>query len=255
MGIILRTNNLTKRFGGLVAVNNVSMSVEERRLSMIIGPNGSGKTTLINCLSGFLKVDGGDVYYKDKNITRIPPHRRVGMGLTRTFQIPSPFKKLSVLDNLLVSYRFNPGEKLIFSIFRNKWKKVERDVVKKALNILKLLNLYHLKDARADTLSGGQLKLLEIGRALMTEAETILMDEPVGGVNPTLAHEIFKHIRNLIENYGKTFLIIEHRLEVAKEYVDHVYAMSMGRIISEGDPDQVLNDPKVIESYLGTVVV
>jgi branched-chain amino acid transport system ATP-binding protein len=255
VGIVLRTEGLTKRFGGLVAVNNVSMEVEEKKLSMIIGPNGSGKTTLINCISGFLPIDGGRIFFKGKEITNLPPHKRVDVGLTRTFQIPSPFGKLSVLDNLLTSYRFNIGERLYYSIFRSKWKKVEEEVVEKALRILKLLNLYHLKDARANTLSGGQLKLLEIGRALMTDADTILMDEPVGGVNPTLAHEIFRHIKNLIENHGKTFLIIEHRLEVAKEYVDHVYAMSMGRIIAEGSPDEVLNDKHVIESYLGTVVV
>ena len=131
----------------------------------------------------------------------------------------------------------------------------EKDAVKKAVEILKLLDLYHLKDVKSDTLSGGQLKLLEIARALMTDADTILMDEPVGGVNPVLAHEIFRHIKNLIKDYNKTFLIIEHRLEVAKEYVDHVYAMSAGKIISEGPADKVLNDPLVIESYLGTVVV
>ena len=255
MAIILETHNVTKRFGGLIAVNNVSIRVMEGKLSMIIGPNGSGKTTLINCISGFLPVNNGKVYYKNKDITDLPPYKRVELGLGRTFQIPAPFGKLSVLDNMLVSYRYNPGEKFFISPFRRRWWRREEEAVRKAIEILKLLNLTHLMDAPAYTLSGGQLKLLEIGRALMADAETILMDEPVGGVNPRLAHEIFGHIRNLIENHGKTFLIIEHRLEVAKDYVDHVYAMSMGRIICEGDPDTVLNDRRVIESYLGTVVV
>lgn len=255
MTVILRTKNLVKKFGELVAVNKVSIGIEGNKLTMLIGPNGSGKTTLINCMSGFYKPDGGTVYYKGDNITSLPAFKRVRIGLTRTFQIPSPFGRLPVLDNLLVAYMHNPGEKFLYSIFRNKWVKAEEDAVKKAVEILKLLDLYHIKDIRSDTLSGGQLKLLEIARALMTDADTILMDEPVGGVNPVLAHEIFRHIKNLIENYNKTFLIIEHRLEVAKEYVDDVYAMSAGKIISEGPPDKVLNDPLVVESYLGTVVV
>ncbi len=252
---ILKIRGLTKSFGNLVAVDNVSMDVEKNKLSMIIGPNGSGKTTLINCITGYLKPDSGKVYYNGRDISKLSPHKRIELGLTRTFQIPSPFKKLPVLDNLLVSYRFNPGAKLYNAIFRSRWANYERDAVEKAIEVLKLLNLLHVKDQPAENLSGGQLKLLEIGRSLMTEADTIVMDEPVGGVNPTLAHEIFRHIRNLIENHGKTFLIIEHRLEVAVKYVDHVYAMAYGKLIAQGSPEDVLNDSKVIESYLGTPVI
>ncbi len=253
MAVVLQTKNLTKRFGNLVAVDNVSIDVEEKKLSMIIGPNGSGKTTLINCITGYLSPEGGRVILRGRDITDLPPHKRVELGLTRTFQIPSPFKKLPVLDNLLIAYsRFNPGAKLTKSVFRRVWIPREREAVEKAYEVLKLLNLLHVAEQPSENLSGGQLKLLEIGRSLMTNADIIVMDEPVGGVNPTLAHEIFRHIRNLIENHGKTFLIIEHRLEVAKQYVDYVYAMSYGKLIAEGPPEEVLTHKKVVESYLGT---
>ncbi len=252
---VLKVVNARKTFGNLVAVDDVSLSIQKNKLSMIIGPNGSGKTTLINCITGYLKMDSGKVYYKGKDITDYPPHKRIELGLTRTFQIPSPFKRLPVLDNLLASYRFNPGAKLINAPFRLRWVKHEAEAVEKAYEVLELLNLTHVKDQLAENLSGGQLKLLEIGRSLMTDADTIVMDEPVGGVNPSLAHEIFKHIRNLIEEHDKTFLIIEHRLEVAVKYVDYVYAMAYGKLIAEGDPETVLTDSKVVESYLGTPVI
>jgi len=251
----LKVVNARKTFGNLVAVDDVTLSIKKNKLSMIIGPNGSGKTTLINCITGYLKMDSGKVYYKGRDITDYPPHKRIELGLTRTFQIPSPFKRLPVLDNLLASYRFNAGAKLFNAPFRIRWIRDEKKAVDKAYEVLELLNLTHVKDQLAENLSGGQLKLLEIGRSLMTDAETIVMDEPVGGVNPSLAHEIFKHIRNLIENHGKTFLIIEHRLEVAVKYVDYVYAMAFGKLIAEGDPETVLTDSKVVESYLGTPII
>lgn len=255
MDDILRIIDVRKSFGNLVAVDNVSLSIQRNKLSMIIGPNGSGKTTLINCVTGYLKMDSGKIFYKGKDISDYPSHKRIELGLTRTFQIPSPFKRLPVLENLLASYRYNPGAKLFNAPFRLRWVRKEREAVEKAYEVLELLNLTHVKDQLAENLSGGQLKLLEIGRSLMTDADTIVMDEPVGGVNPTLAHEIFRHIRNLIENHGKTFLIIEHRLEIAVKYVDYVYAMAYGKVISEGDPDTVLTDARVVESYLGTPII
>jgi len=255
MGVVLRTEEVVKRFGNLVAVDKVSIDVEENKLSMIIGPNGSGKTTLINCITGYLNPEEGRIILRNKDITNLPPYKRVDLGLTRTFQIPSPFKKLTVLDNLLIAYsRFNPGATVTKSVFRRLWMPREKEAVEKAVEVMKLLNLIHVAEQPSENLSGGQLKLLEIGRSLMTNADVIVMDEPVGGVNPSLAHEIFRHIRNLIENHGKTFLIIEHRLEVAKQYVDHVYAMSYGKLIAEGSPEEVLTHPKVVDSYLGSEI-
>ena len=247
---VLEVRNLTKRFGALTAVDGVSIAFPRQKITLIIGPNGSGKTTLLNCIAGLYEPDDGQVIYKGEDITRKPPHEIAQKGLVRTFQIPLPLSKLTVLENLLVGYQHNPGEGLFRSLLSGSWIRQEEAAVEKAFDILTLLGLDHMWNRLAGELSGGQLKLLEIGKALMTDAEVILADEPVGSVNPVLAHELFTHIANLTEQLGITFIVIEHRLQIAMDYVDHVYAMMEGKVISEGTPDEVLNDPKVIEGYL-----
>ncbi len=248
--MIIKVDNVYKFFGGLKALDGVSLNVKKETLTMIIGPNGSGKTTLLNVISGFLKPEKGRIYYKNTDITGMPPHIINKVGLVRTFQIPHPFTNLTVLENLLVASRFNPGESFLRAPIKRSWIKKEREDVEKAFNILKSLKLDHLWDQQSSKLSGGQLKLLEIGRALMNDAETLLMDEPAAGVNPTLAHEIFQQIKELIKNKKLTFLIIEHRLDIALQYVDYVYAMARGRVLAKGKPEEVVNNPMVIESYL-----
>jgi branched-chain amino acid transport system ATP-binding protein len=247
----LKTEDLEKNFEGLRAVNCVSIEVPKKSIVLIIGPNGSGKTTLVNCISGFHKVDGGSVYHEGEDITGQPPHAISKKGLSRTFQIPEPFQSLSVLENLLVTNKDNAGENPFWSLLPRKWKQNENQAVDNAFKTLKFLNMDHKWDALASDLSGGQLKLLELGRALMLDVKTILLDEPVGSVNPVLAHEIFSHIQNIRDSLGVTFLIIEHRLDIAMQYVDFVYAMASGAIIAQGTPDQVLSNSEVIESYLG----
>jgi len=246
----LRVEKLTKRFGGLVAVDGVTMEVERKKVTLIIGPNGSGKSTLLNVVSGYYRPDSGRVLYRGADITGLPPHKINALGLARTFQIPRPFQNLTVLENLLVAARFNPGERLLSSLFRSRWERSERALTEKAFQILKELNLDKVWDQKASSLSGGQMKLLEIGRVLMNDATTILMDEPVAGVLPSLAIEIFRKIRELVDKRNLTFLIIEHRLDIALGYVDYVYAMARGRVISQGPPEKVVNDPLVQESYL-----
>lgn len=248
---VLSVSSLTKSFGALRAVDNVDMNFEDKKITLIIGPNGSGKTTLINCITGIYKPDNGKVVYNGEDITGKPPHQIVKKGLVRTFQVAMPFLRLTVLENLLVSYYDNPGENVLWSIFKGKWLKNEMEAVEKAFEILMFLELDHLWNRPAYELSGGQLKLLELGKALMTNAKTILMDEPVGSINPVLAHDIFSHILELRNKFGLTFVLIEHRLDLAMRYVEYVYAMAAGKVISQGDPKRVLNDPKVIESYLG----
>lgn len=247
---ILITKGITKSFGGLVAVDGVDICVEGGKLTLLMGPNGSGKTTLVNVITGFYKPDRGRVIFEGRDITDLPPNERYVLGLVRTFQIPSPFSKLSVLENVMVAAR-NSGEAFSKAPIGRTWRDEEWRIADRALRILDLLELSDLWDKPAQTLSGGQLKLLEIGRALMTGAKLILMDEPAAGINPTLAHKIFSHMMRIMQKMAITFFIVEHRLEVVSKYVDYVYVMDRGRVISQGSFEEVLNDIKVVEAYLG----
>ncbi len=248
---VLWTENIVKRFGGLVALNRVNIKLRKGKITLLIGPNGSGKTTLVNVITGFLFPDEGKIYFKGRDITRLPPHERVKMGLVRTFQIPKPFQNLTVLENVLVAAEGNPGENPYLAVAKLRWYKFEREAVERAVSILKWVGLIHKWDARASDLSGGQLKLLEIARAIMKGADTIIMDEPAAGVNPVLVKDLFDRIIELSRSKGLTFLIIEHRIGLISEYIDYAYAMNMGVVISEGKPEDVFNDPRVLESYLG----
>lgn len=251
MPTLLKTENVKKRFGGIIALNGVNIDVNNRNLTMIIGPNGSGKTTLINVIAGLYKPDEGRVKFNGKDITGKPPHVIYNVGIARTFQIPSLFTNLTVLENLLVASRINEGESLFVAPLKLKWLKREEELIEKAYRILEILSLDHLWSQPVSKLSGGQMKLVEIGRALMSKPRAVLMDEPIAGVNPKLAHEIFYHIVKLKKELDLSFLIVEHRLDVALQYVDYVYAMHRGKVIAKGKPDDVLDDPNVTEAYLG----
>jgi len=248
---ILRVQQLEKSFGRLRAVGGVSFGLESKKITILIGPNGSGKTTLVNLISGFYKPDGGEVLYKSKPITGWAPHRIYHAGIARTFQVPALFSRLNVLENMLVAEKKNPGEGFLRAPLPGLWRKTEEISTERAAKILELVGLSQLWEKQASKLSGGQMKLLEMGRALMSGADVLLLDEPISGVNPTLAHEIFSTIERLSTELGVTFLIIEHRLDIALGYVDHVIAMAYGEIIATGSPDKVVSDPHVIEAYLG----
>ncbi len=251
MSSLLEVKDLGKSFGGLKALDGVSLTVEKGKLTILIGPNGSGKTTLINAVSGFYKPDHGTVLFGGKDITGWPAHKVYGVGLARTFQVPSIFFKLTTLENLLVAERGNPGEGFAKSMLRRYWEDSESAAITKATRLLTLLNLYSQWDKQAFALSGGQMKLLEIGRALMSGANLLLLDEPVSGVNPTLAHEIFANLVKLRDELGLTLLIVEHRLDIAAQYVDAAHALAFGKVIASGTPQEVLSDKRVIEAYLG----
>ncbi len=247
----IEAKNVSKSFGKLKAVDDVSLGVEEKSVTILIGPNGSGKTSLINCMSGLYKPDSGHVLYRGVDITGMHPPEIYGLGLVRTFQIPALFWRMGVLENVLVAKKDQLGEAFSRSLVKDSWAKQEGEAVEEAFKILEFVDLLEVWDKPANSLSGGQMKLLEVGRALMSGAKTMLLDEPISGVNPTLAHEIFAKLLKLRDDLGATFFIIEHRLDVALRYVDQVVAMAYGKIVAVGKADVVLNDARVIDSYLG----
>jgi branched-chain amino acid transport system ATP-binding protein len=248
---VLRVENVRKFFGKFAAVDGVSFTLHEGGIYLLVGPNGCGKTTLINCISGFFKPEEGRVYYRGVDITDELMYIRARRGLVRTFQIPSPFMALTTLENMLVALPDNAGENIFFSLFRPTWVGSEISAVRRASELLRILGLRHVWNMPVKTLSGGELKLLEMGRALMSGAETLLIDEPVGSIDPKLCHQIFTHIIRLRDELNITFLVIEHRLEVAAQYADWVFAMDRGKIICQGTAEEVFEDPRVVTSYLG----
>jgi branched-chain amino acid transport system ATP-binding protein len=254
MAPILITKNIIKQFGAFRALDGVNVKVERGKITLIIGPNGSGKTTLVNVITGVYKPEAGEVIYtrpdgKAMNITGWSPHKIFEVGIVRTFQIPQIFQRLTVLENLLVVARGRRGEGVFSAIMRN-WVKEEEELARKAFKILKAVRLDGKWDVPAHLLSAGEMKLLELARALMAGADLIILDEPIAGVPVDQAHEVFKIVRD-INQQGVTFLVIEHRIDIAFRYVDYVYAMASGKVIAQGLPDQVANDPKVREVYIG----
>ena len=251
MVTLLEVTGVKKAFGNLRALDGVTLGVDDKTVTILIGPNGSGKTTLLNVVTGFLKPDEGKIRFGSADITGFSPQEIYRAGIARTFQIPAMFGNLTALENLLVAEKNNPGESLGKIFVKKLWIKQEKDAREKASKILELLGLSEQANTPASFLSGGQMKLVEIGRALMSDASLYFLDEPVSGVNPTLAHEIFRRILTLREQYGITFFIIEHRLDIALKYVDYVDAMVSGRLIAAGQPKEVISDPNVIDAYLG----
>ncbi|MEN2974664.1 MAG: ABC transporter ATP-binding protein [Candidatus Caldarchaeales archaeon] len=249
-GRILWTVNLTKSFGGLLAVDNVRIILRENMITMLIGPNGAGKTTFVNLCTGVLKPDSGSIYFMGKDITGWPSHKVYRAGFVRTFQIPSPFLKLTVLENVLASLK-SSAENPIKSLLRRAWIREEEENIEKAFKILARVGLEDLWYYEAFKLGGAQLKMLEISRALATGAKLIALDEPIGGVDPSYAGDILGYVRNIKDALRISFLLIEHRIDIALPFADYVYVMDRGRVIFEGPPNEVERNPKVIEVYLG----
>jgi ABC-type branched-subunit amino acid transport system ATPase component len=234
MRSFLNISGVTKRFGGVTAVHRCSIELERNRIFGLIGPNGSGKTTLFNCITGLLPLDSGEISFKGERISGLKPYRVCQKGIGRTFQITRIFPEMTALENMVVVAR--DGD--------------DRQTVEKALDLLDFVGLLHLKDEYAGNLSFGQQKLLEFVRVLMTEPELILLDEPAAGVNPTLLTRLLDYIRSLREQ-GKTLLIVEHNMNVIMTLCEWIFVLDHGEKIAEGPPQEIQNNPQVIEAYFG----
>lgn len=249
---ILQVEHLRKNFGGLAAVSNCSLKIKKGSITGIIGPNGSGKTTLFNLIAGNLKPNEGKVYLYDEDITGSPSYELFSKGLLRTFQIAHEFTNLTVLENLMMVPGRQSGEQLTNAWFKPKLVQSEEKLIKqRAMKVIDFLNLTHLANELAGNLSGGQKKLLELGRTMMVDAKVVLLDEVAAGVNRTLLKEISKAILRLNEEQGYTFCMIEHDMEFISRMCNPVIVMSEGSVLFQGTPDEVKNNEQVIESYLG----
>jgi len=248
---MLGVRNISKRYGGFVAVDSVSFSVAAGDLVGLIGPNGAGKSTLFSLLSGFIASDDGHVDWQGSDITTLAPERRARLGLARTFQTPQEFARMTVRENLAVAAPGNPGEGITALYLRSGLvRRHEKALREKVDAMLKTIGLTPKAEVTAGSLSGGQRKLLEFGRLLMTGPRLVLLDEPFAGVNPVLIEELSQLIRRQNEA-GVTFLIVEHNLDALMRLVRFVHVMDRGRILTSGEPEQVLADAAVHEAYLG----
>ena len=242
---LLEGRGVTKRFGGLVAVQSIDFTVYPHEMVGLIGPNGSGKTTLFDCLSRVQAIDEGSVLFKGIDITNKKPHAVAHLGMARTFQVIRVYRKLTVLENMLVSRQWR-GE-TIWSQMRPS----QADTDARARELINFLSLEHLTDEPAGTLSGGQRRLLELGMALMPDPDLILLDEAASGVNPTLVETIKDRIRTLNQERGKAFLIVEHDMRFISDLCTRVYVLNYGEKLAEGTPAEVMEDQAVIEAYFG----
>ena len=248
----LKVTNLKKSFGGLKAVDVQSLSLNTNELTSIIGPNGAGKTTFFDLISGFQDIDEGKVYLNEKNITRSQPYSIARLGMIRTFQLTKVFDRMTVLENMMFSASTVNNDSFIKSLIRlPSQKTIEKNIKEKSFEIMKDLNIDHMANSYARELSGGQKKLLELGRSIINDPGILLLDEPLAGVNPKLAEEILQIILNLSKK-GISILMVEHNIEAVMKISQRVIVLAEGVVIADDTPENVRTDEKVIEAYLGS---
>jgi branched-chain amino acid transport system ATP-binding protein len=249
---MLEIKNIQKNFGGLVAVNNASMNVTKGSITGLIGPNGAGKTTLFNIIAGNLHSDLGEVYLEKEIISDLKAHELFEKGVLRTFQIAHEFSTLTVLENLMMVPGNQFGENLLYSWFKNSIvSKQEEEIRAKAIAVIDFLNLNHLTQELAGNLSGGQKKLLELGRTMMVDAKLVLLDEVGAGVNRTLLNEISDAIIRLNKEKDYTFFVIEHDMDLIEKICEPVIVMAEGSVLFQGSFEEVKSNEEVIDAYLG----
>ncbi|HMB77461.1 MAG TPA: ABC transporter ATP-binding protein [Kiloniellaceae bacterium] len=252
-GGMIVVEDIHLHFGGIRAVDGASLTIEKGTITGLIGPNGAGKTTLFNVIAGLYQPTAGRVYLDGEDITGLKPHELFARGLLRTFQIAHEFASLSVRDNLMMVPAGQPGERLLQTWLKpGKVREAEDRVHAKADDVIAFLQIDHLADERAGNLSGGQKKLLELGRTMMVDAKIVFLDEVGAGVNRSLLRTIGESIQRLQKERGYTFCMIEHDMEFIGRLCDPVIVMAEGHVLTEGSADEVMRDQRVIEAYLGT---
>lgn len=249
---MLKVENLNMQFGGLHAVRDCSFEINAGTITGLIGPNGAGKTTTFNMIVGELKPTSGRIVFEGEDIAGLPAYKLFHKGIVRTFQIPHEFARMTVLESLMVVPPEQPGERLFINwIARAKVAASERDVRRRAEEALEFLSISHLRDELAGNLSGGQKKLLELGRTMMTDARLVLLDEPGAGVNPTLLLKIRDMILELHRERGYTFCLIEHDMDLISSLCDPVIVLAEGSVLTQGKMEDVRRNPEVLDAYLG----
>jgi branched-chain amino acid transport system ATP-binding protein len=240
---MLEVKGLNKHFGGIQAVDDCSFSIEEGRIASLIGPNGAGKTTVFNLVTGLLPLDSGEIYFLGKKINGLQPHVITRMGISRTFQITRDLQEMTVLENMVIQSQVNG----LINMFGSSSSKHETE---HAMELLSFVGISHLAQEKAKSLSYGQKKLMEFASVLMSSPKLIMLDEPAGGVNPTLLESIIDRILELNKK-GITFLIVEHNMDLVMKISDPVICMAYGSVLTEGCPKDIQNNPLVMEAYLG----
>ena len=242
---ILEVQNVSKSFGGVKANIDISMSVVKGSIVGLIGPNGSGKTTLFNSIVGTYPIDNGSIKFNGKEVSELPVPVIAKLGLLRTFQQTRIYGKLNCIENMLISHKTSDDK--ILSVFL----KIPPELNEKAENLLNFVGLYQKRKLRAGDLSFGQQKLLELAMALMNEPEMLLLDEPTAGINPTLINGIIDRLIKVNKEFGITLLVIEHNMKVIMQLAQNIFCLAHGKMLANGTPDQIKNDKKVIDAYLG----
>ena len=251
---LLRVENLRKEFGGITAVDGASFAVADGSLTGLIGPNGAGKWTTFNCITGIHEPTAGEIHFNGEDIAGLAPNAVADRGLVRTFQIARELAEMTVLENLMLAPQRQQGESLYRSVlpkFRDGVIEEETELREAVWESLEFFEIDHLAEERAGTLSGGQRKLLEMARALMTDPDMLLLDEPFAGVNPTLETKLLDRINQLRDEEGLTFLLVEHDMDIIMEHCDPVIVMHQGRVLAEGPPEEIRNNDRVVDAYFG----
>ena len=249
---MLRTDKITMQFGGLTAVKDFILNLNEGEIIALIGPNGAGKTTIFNMITSVYKPTKGTIHFKDTDITHSAPHLVTKLGIARTFQNIRLFRDLSVIDNVLIANHLHLKSNVIEAILRSyKYRKEERLMREKALNLLEIVGLSHVKNEKSSSLPYGMQRKLEIARALATNPEVLLLDEPAAGMNPKETEEITAFIKQIRDDFKLTILLIEHHMQVVMGISEQIYVLDYGITIAKGNPYEIQNNQRVIEAYLG----